>query len=104
MSPKGRRTIHYTQLPDLPPDDEQYHEWNTYRRELPRLLAEGHEGKFALIRGQDIIGVYDSFDEGHRAGLQRYLGQTFAVQPILEQEPLLLLPWSWCPCHTRPSQ
>jgi hypothetical protein len=91
MSPIGRRTIHYTQLPDLPPGDEHYHEWNTYRRELPRLLAEGHEDKFALINSHVVIGVFDSHDEADRVGLRLYLGKVFAVQPIRAEEPILRL-------------
>ena len=39
-----RPTIHYTQLAEARPGDDFYLEWNTYRREVGRLLAEGHEG------------------------------------------------------------
>jgi hypothetical protein len=46
---KGSYTIHYTQMQDLPPDSSLFHELKTYRRELPRLLAEGLEGHYVLI-------------------------------------------------------
>ena len=43
-------TIHYTELPAAQPDSQLYHEWNFYRREAGRLLAEGHEGHWVLIK------------------------------------------------------
>ena len=89
MFPTSSKTIPYTELPDVPPDDPLFHEWNTYREELPRLLAEGHEGKFILLKGTEIIGFYDTLDAAHRAGLQRYLLQPFMLHQILSREPLL---------------
>jgi hypothetical protein len=89
MEQTGRRCIHYTELPDVPPDDVYFDEWNTFRRELPRLLAEGNEGKFVLLKGKKIIGIYDTWEAGRSAGLEKYLLQGFLVQPIRTWEPLL---------------
>jgi len=95
-----RRTIHYTELPDLPPDDPLRQEWNYFRRELPRLLAEGHEGKFALLRGEEIIGLYPTQDDALRAGYETFLLEPFLVHAIRIEEPLLRLsPYCW-PCRT----
>jgi hypothetical protein len=93
MEQAGKRFIHYTELPDAKPEDSDFDEWNTFRRELPRLLAEGHEGKFALLKGTEVIGIYDTWEAGYDAGLERYLlqGQGFLVQPIRTWEPLLRL-------------
>ena len=33
-------------------------EMETYRRELPQLLRD--EGKFVLIHGDDVAGIYDT--------------------------------------------
>jgi hypothetical protein len=41
-------TIHYSQLPPAEPGSRIAREWETYRREVGRLLAEGHEGRFLL--------------------------------------------------------
>jgi hypothetical protein len=82
-------TIHYTQMPPHPADSPVYQEVQTFRRELPRLLAEGHEGKWALIQGDEIIGLYPTFDEAYRAGLERFLRQRFILQPVREWQPLL---------------
>jgi hypothetical protein len=84
-------TIHYTQMAEARPDSPNYQELRTFRRELPRLLAEGNEGKWALIKGDEIIGVYETFDEGCRVGTERYLLQPHLVQPLREWQPLFQL-------------
>jgi hypothetical protein len=53
-------TIHHTKLPEGDPSDREY---QTYRREAGRLVAEGHDGKWALIKGDDVFGVFDALDE-----------------------------------------
>jgi hypothetical protein len=54
----------------------------TYRRELPRLLAEGHEGKIALIKGNQVISIWDTFSDGYQAGRERFGMDVFIAQPI----------------------
>jgi len=100
LSEPSRRTVHYTELPDLPAGHLLEREWNFYRREVPRLLAEGHEGKFALLKGEEIIGLYPTWEAASGVGYQKFLLESFMVQPILTEEPLLRLsPYCW-PCHT----
>ncbi len=82
-------TVHYSQIPEPAPDSPLYREVQTFRRELPRLLIEGYQGKWALIKGDEVIALYDTFDEGYRAGWKRYLLEPFAVQPVREQQPAL---------------
>jgi hypothetical protein len=84
-------TIHYTQLAPARQSSPLAAEWETYRREVGRLLAEGHEGKTVLIKGTTIIGVYDSWDAATQEGYRRYLREGFFVKMILTQEPLLRL-------------
>jgi hypothetical protein len=43
-------TIHYTELPEDTSEGPIAREWNFYRREVGRLLAEGHEGRWVLIK------------------------------------------------------
>ena len=87
--PTERPTIHFTELPEAQPGDVLYSEWNTYRREVARLLAEGHEGKFVLIKGEQIIGLWQTRDEAKDVALQRFLMQPVLIQQVLEREPLL---------------
>jgi hypothetical protein len=64
-------------------------EWNTYRREAGRLLAEGHEGRFVLIKGEEIVGIWDNHNEAMDEGYRRFLLTGFLVQQIRTWEPLL---------------
>src|SRR5947209_1504753 len=73
--PPALQTIPSTELPEPPPGDVLFHAWNCYRREAGRLLAEGHEGKFVLIKGEEIIGLWDTREEAPDVALQRYLLQ-----------------------------
>src|SRR5438105_2865886 len=45
LPPAGPRDVEYTELPEAKPDSPLYHEWNAYRREVGRLLAEGNAGR-----------------------------------------------------------
>lgn len=67
-------------------------EINTYRRELPRLLAEGHEGRFVLIKGDEIVSVWDTFDDAIQAGCERFGLETFIAQPIDTRDLTRVLP------------
>ena len=63
MRPTEYHTIHYTELPPMPLDEPQGVECEFYRREVGRLLAEGHEGRWVFIKGEEIIGIYDTREE-----------------------------------------
>jgi hypothetical protein len=65
-------------LPDMIPGSQIETEWNFFRREWPRLLAEGREGQWVLIKGEEIAGFYDTADEAITAGHAR-----FGVVPLL---------------------
>jgi hypothetical protein len=93
-------SVYYTQLQDLPADSPIFEEWKTYRRELPRLLKEGLAGKFALVKGREVIGIFANLGEGIQAGRQKYLLQPFLVQPIREREPLLRMRGYTLPCRS----
>jgi len=56
-------------------------EWDTFLKELPRLIAEGKRGKYVLIRGDAVEGVWDTLDEALAAGYDR-----FGLEPFLAQE------------------
>jgi hypothetical protein len=81
-------TIHYTELPPPPPGSPLEVEGNTYRREVGRLLAEGHEGRHVLIKGDQILGIWDTNEEALEEGYRRFLLQPFLVQQIQTRERL----------------
>jgi hypothetical protein len=57
-------------------------ELSTFLRELPRLLAEGNEGRFALVKGNEVVSVWDTSDDAYQAGCERYGMGPFLAQPI----------------------
>ena len=82
-------TIHYTQLPEVPPDSQIATEWNFYRRIIGRLLAEGHEGKWLLIKNEEIVGVWATEAEADRVRVQRFPLQPVLMKQISSREPSL---------------
>jgi hypothetical protein len=85
-------TIPYTELPEDTSQGPGATEWNHYRREVSRLLALGHEGKWVLIKGEEVIGVWHSRDEAKAVALARYLMQPVLIRQVLSREPLLRSP------------
>jgi hypothetical protein len=53
-----------------------------------RLLAEGNEGRFVLIKGQSIIGIYESWNDARAVALSRFLNEASLTQQIRTWEPL----------------
>jgi hypothetical protein len=84
-----RATIHHTELPESTLHSPLRQEWNTYRREVGRLLAEGHQGRFVLIKNTTIEGIFDTWHAAHEEGLKRYLLQPMLVKQLLAREPIL---------------
>lgn len=57
----------------------------TYEQLKPQLIAEA-EGKYVLIKGTKLAGVYPSAGEAIAAGYQRFGNVPFLVQQILPVE------------------
>lgn len=83
------RTIPWQEVPDPSPDDFFFDELTTYKREMPRLLEEGMEGQYVLIKGSELVGVYPTWDEARKEGLRRYLQDKHLIHRILREEPLV---------------
>jgi hypothetical protein len=86
---KEPSAIHYAELPEDKGDDAPARDWNLYRREVARLLAEGHEGKWVLINGAKIIGIWNTRQEAEQVRLRDFLMQDVLLQEIRTWEPLL---------------
>jgi hypothetical protein len=96
LLPPDLPTISYTALAEAPPDSPIATEWNFYRRHVGRLLAEGNQGKWVLIKGEQIIGIWDTFEEANEA--QSSLVQPMMLKQILEREPVLRIGYNrLCP-------
>ena len=60
-------------------------ELQTFQRNRDRLLATG-EGKFVLIHGDEVVGVYESKMDAISQGYQRFGNTPFLVKQILKVE------------------
>lgn len=59
----------------------------TYLRELPRLLKEGHAGRIALIRGNEILNIWDNQADAIQDGRQRFGLDPIFVKAIDPRDP-----------------
>jgi hypothetical protein len=52
----------------------------TYTSKLSELVA--HEGKFVLIHGEDVVDVYDTYEDAIKEGYTRFGLTPFLVKRI----------------------
>jgi hypothetical protein len=52
----------------------------TYKAKLPELKE--HEGKFVLIKGDEIVDYFAAYEDAIKAGYQRFKLEPFLVQQI----------------------
>lgn len=56
-----------------------------YEKMKPELL-KNHAGKFALIKGEEFLGAFDTPDNAYAEGVKRFGREAFLVKKITEQE------------------
>jgi hypothetical protein len=98
--PPRPQTIHYTELPEDTSEGPIAREWNLYRREAGRLLAEGHEGKWLLVKGDAIIDIFDTEDDARAIALEKYLMQPCLIQQVRSREPLVRMSMRFGGCRS----
>jgi hypothetical protein len=95
--------IHHSQLPPSLMGEQPRPEWETYRREVERLLREGHEGKWVLLKGVEVVGLFDTMRAAADEGYRRFVSSGFLVHQVKMFEPILRLrPWIYT-CLTPPT-
>ncbi len=60
-------------------------ELKTYEREKQRLLG-AYEGKFVVVRGEKVEGVFDSKEDAIKEGYARFGNVPFLVKQVLKVE------------------
>jgi hypothetical protein len=78
-----RPELKYTELPEAEPDSPVAEEWHIFRREVERLLSEGHKDKVALIKEGQPITIWDTLHDAAQAGWLLYGPGPCLVQQIL---------------------
>ena len=53
-------------------------EYEFYRQKKPELLKQSN-GKFALIKGRELVGVFDTDQDAYKAGLLRFGNVPFMI-------------------------
>ncbi|MBM3983460.1 MAG: hypothetical protein FJ304_24965 [Planctomycetes bacterium] len=97
-----RSVIHWTELPE---DTGPLATVSAvYRREAGRLMIEGHDGRWVVIKGEEIVGIWDTRTEAFAVADKRYPLEPVFVKQILEWEPLVRLPMKWYLWRNSPSQ
>jgi len=49
-------------------------------------LLQNHRGKFALIKGDEFVGAFDTPDNAYRSGIEQFGKELFLVKRISEAE------------------
>ena len=62
-----------------------------YNELLPELLASS-KGKFVVIKGRELLGIFDSNDDAYEAGLESYGLSGFMLRPVRETQPVVSIP------------
>jgi hypothetical protein len=62
-----------------------------YAAHEPEWL-ETHEGKFVVVKGEELVGIFDSLDEALAAGATRFGLSSFLVRRVGEGEQTVTIP------------
>jgi len=74
-------------------------EQETYQRELARLLAEA-SGKYVLIHGNEVAGLYDTYQDAIREGYLKFKLEPFMVKRVAVTEQAQYITRDLAPCRT----
>jgi hypothetical protein len=62
-------------------------EMETFARQLPDLLKDPqNQGQFALVRGNEVAGIFPTFDAALSVGYDKYQLDPFLVKEVTERE------------------
>jgi len=74
-------------------------ELECYKRKLPELLNE--QGKYVLVAGDDLIGVFGTYEDALKQGYNLFGLQPFFVQQIQPvEQPQFITRLLDLACHT----
>lgn len=77
-------------------------ELETYMKHLADWTE--HEGKYVLIKGEEVCGFYSSFDDVLHVGYDKFQLEPFFVKEVHQDEQVHRLSRPLKPCHTLPAQ
>ncbi len=74
-------------------------ELETYANKLPEMLAAEGEGKFALIKGDQLLDVFGTYEDAIKEGYAKFGLDPFLVKQIHTIEQVQFIS-RLLPCHT----
>ena len=60
--------------------------------QIKDYLMQHHEGKFALIYGAELIGIWDSPEHAYLDGIARFGNVPFLIKHIAAKDPVETVP------------
>jgi len=57
-------------------------EFNLYRELKPSLIQDGHQGKFIVIKDNEVFDIFMTYEDALRQGLRRYGNVPFLLHQI----------------------
>lgn len=63
-----------------------------YYLKIKAELLKQHQGKFALIKGEELIGTYDTAENAYKVGLGRFGNVPFLIIRVQENEEKVWIP------------
>lgn len=55
-------------------------------------LLRHHAGKFVLIKGDELVGAYDTQEAAYGAGVERFGNQPMLIRQVLPEDQVEFLP------------
>lgn len=62
-----------------------------FRQKKAELLAD-HEGKFALVKNKEIVGIFDTEENAYAFGITKFGNVPFLIALINSEEPVARMP------------
>lgn len=93
-------TIHYTDLPEDRSANPLAEDWSYYRSQAGKLLADGHEGRWVLIKDQRIVGIFHTEQAAYDTALAQFLMQPVLIHQVRTHEPVLRGPLFFRLCRS----
>ena len=72
-------------------DSKFSEELKAYERKKSELLKLC-EGKFAVFKGAEFVGVFDTPAAAYSAGIERYGNDAFLIKPVLREDRVEQIP------------
>lgn len=73
-------------------------ELETYNAHRDELLQ--HEGKFVVIQGNHVAGIWQTYEDALKAGYNEFKLESFMVKQILAVEPIHYVTRGTPTCHS----